>query len=142
MHELFLGAQPIRFACRYHQGRLNWKHWEIMLWLTNTSLVACFSCVHANLGFTRCYCRRYVYKITPCRSSPRYRRGEWRRCCSWRSHMSHSSDIDTSLANASSILDSFLIIPFHQLLHFLSFMATLCFLFCYSHVLMEFVLAF
>uniref|UniRef100_A0A8R1Y711 Uncharacterized protein n=1 Tax=Onchocerca volvulus TaxID=6282 RepID=A0A8R1Y711_ONCVO len=30
-------------------------------------------------SFTRCYCRRYVYKITPCRSSPRYRRGEWRR---------------------------------------------------------------
>ncbi|VDK62609.1 unnamed protein product [Onchocerca ochengi] len=57
-------------------------------------------------SFTRCYCRRYVYKITPCRSSPRYRRGEWRRCCSWRSHMSHSSDIDTSLANASSILDT------------------------------------
>ncbi|VDO34346.1 unnamed protein product [Onchocerca flexuosa] len=79
-------------------------------------------------SFTRCCCRQYVYKITPCRSSPIYRRGEWRRR-SWQSRMSYSSDTGTSLANASSILDSFLIIPFHQLLHFLSFMATLCFYF-------------
>ncbi|MCP9258840.1 hypothetical protein DINM_001837 [Dirofilaria immitis] len=54
-------------------------------------------------SFTRCYCRRYIYKITPRRSSPRYRRGEWKRC-SWRSRMPHSSYTDTSLANASSIL--------------------------------------
>ncbi|OZC08202.1 hypothetical protein X798_04761 [Onchocerca flexuosa] len=54
-------------------------------------------------SFTRCCCRQYVYKITPCRSSPIYRRGEWRRR-SWQSRMSYSSDTGTS--NSTHILSA------------------------------------
>ncbi|CAG9539343.1 unnamed protein product [Cercopithifilaria johnstoni] len=58
-------------------------------------------------SFTRRYYRRrYVYKVTPRQSSPRYRRGEWRRRCSWRSRVLFSSYANTSLANASSIPSS------------------------------------
>ncbi|VBB34070.1 unnamed protein product, partial [Acanthocheilonema viteae] len=62
-------------------------------------------------SFTRrYYCQRYVYKIKPRQSSPKYRCGEWRRR-SWRSHEFYSSYADTNLANASSVLANFSLPP-------------------------------